>query len=151
MKNTQKGFTLIELLVVIAIIGILATIVLTSLSSARQKALDAKTEDQLSSMRSQAELYNNTHHNYGSVSSDCSGTLFTAADPNSLYALINGMPSGTTVSCQSTGTKWMVFVDTGHGTKMCVDDTEKVVTAGPGEGFPYDPNSLCLTSGLAGG
>jgi prepilin-type N-terminal cleavage/methylation domain-containing protein len=41
MKKLNKGFTLIELLVVIAIIGILSSIAIVNLNSAREKARNA--------------------------------------------------------------------------------------------------------------
>ena len=46
----QKGFTLIELLVVIAIIGILSTVILASLSSARTKGRIAGMQSALRSL-----------------------------------------------------------------------------------------------------
>jgi prepilin-type N-terminal cleavage/methylation domain-containing protein len=68
MKKFTRGFTLIELLVVIAIIGILSSIILVSLSTARLKGQAAKIAGELSSARSGAELF------YGSVSPNSYGT-----------------------------------------------------------------------------
>lgn len=56
MFKKNKGFTLIELLVVIAIIGILATIVLVSLNSARNKAYDTSIKTAIEQSRNVAEM-----------------------------------------------------------------------------------------------
>ena len=74
IKNLQKrGFTLIELLVVIAIIGILASVVLASLNSARAKGADAAIKSNINSARAQAELFYDSQ-SPASYTNVCRGT-----------------------------------------------------------------------------
>ena len=71
MKNLrQKGFTLIELLVVIAIIGILASVVLVSLNSARAKSRDAKRLADVRQIQTALELFFNDNGSYPSETSN---------------------------------------------------------------------------------
>ncbi len=87
MKKYTRGFTLIELLVVIAIIGILASVVLVSLNSARKKGNDTRVISDVQQLRTQIESDYNTTTGYGSS--------FTAAN-----TLTNG--AGTTYATLQT-------------------------------------------------
>lgn len=63
-KLRNAGFTLIELLVVIAIIGILASVVLASLNTARQKSRDARRIADLRQIQTALELYYSSNNSY---------------------------------------------------------------------------------------
>jgi type II secretion system protein G len=70
IKNIKsRGFTLIELLVVIAIIGILSSVVLASLNSARQKSRDAKRVSDIKQMQLALELYYDANGGYPATTS----------------------------------------------------------------------------------
>lgn len=63
-KQNLRGFTLIELLVVIAIIGILSSVVLASLNSARTKARDTRRVSDLKQIQVALELYYDANSKY---------------------------------------------------------------------------------------
>ncbi len=70
MKTPSRGFTLIELLVVIAIIGILSSVVLASLNTARVRARDTAKNASIKQVKTAMELYydaNGTYPQYGTT------------------------------------------------------------------------------------
>lgn len=71
----MSGFTLIELLVVIAIIGLLSSVVLSSLNSARERSKNTSTVAQVLQYEKAINLYySNTGSFPGSTSWACVGT-----------------------------------------------------------------------------
>ena len=133
VKQNQKGFTLIELLVVIAIIGLLASVVLLALNSARSKSRDAKRLADVRQIVSALELFYNEFNGYptyatGVVSSNFMGALPTAPTP------IDG-------TCATNATASNTYTYTSSG------------TASSGT-YPSYSLTFCLgatTGGLAGG
>jgi prepilin-type N-terminal cleavage/methylation domain-containing protein len=129
-KHSPRGFTLIELLVVIAIIGILAGIVLASLSNARSGGNDARVKGQLYNLRTAMEIYYGVWGNYGTnasqVNANCSAAS-TAFLDSKVAPLVNSAnyASGSAPVCNmgANGSAWAVSADltaTG-GPFWCVD------------------------------
>lgn len=81
MRNFKKsGFTLIELLVVIAIIGLLASIVLVSLNSARAKARDAKRLADAKQIQTAMEMFFDRYGYYPSSATVAGETAGACTD-----------------------------------------------------------------------
>ncbi len=112
----QKGFTLIELLVVIAIIGILASVILASLNTARNKGSDAAIKASLTNARAQAELFYDTGTTYASVCT--TGT-------NNISAMVLGAAQKL-LSSNTVGATAQAFVYSasgGTGSAVCHDSS----------------------------
>ncbi len=134
MKKTylEKGFTLIELLVVIAIIGILSSVVLASLNTARNKGADAAVKANLSGIRSQAELIYDTAvpNSYATICTDTNvvnaiNAAKTAAGVSSATNVTYGTAGGAaTATCHANGaTGWAVEVPLKSAGFFCVNNS----------------------------
>jgi type IV pilus assembly protein PilA len=134
-KTGSQGFTLIELLVVIAIIGILASVVLGSLNTARNKGADAAVKSNLANARAQAELYYDANAN--SYTGVCGTTAVATVNPIGAAVqaaatavgvssvTVNGaVQTATTANCNASATAWAASVKLKVGANYsCVDST----------------------------
>ena len=122
-----RGFTLIELLVVVAIIGMLSSIVLSSLTSARNRAGDSSVRSNLKSLTNLAALYQSNNAGYGSsvTAATCptSGTSMFYADVNIRNAIAKAaMGGGGATRCATDGNSYAVSVQLKTSTDhWCVD------------------------------
>lgn len=128
-----RGFTLIELMVVIAIIGLLASIILVSLSTAQQKGRDARRIADLKEIETALELYYSDHNSYPVATTQTSAvTALTALVPTYISNLTDD-PLG--------GSYHYVYLSTAGGTFYCLGSIIESAVK---------PASSCNTTALGG-
>jgi prepilin-type N-terminal cleavage/methylation domain-containing protein len=137
MSFFSAGFTLIELLIVIAIIGILSSVILSSLSNSRIKANDSKIKQQLRNFRSAAEIYYNNQNppGYG-VAGDCATGMYADMSPANgnpnAYTSFSGINPAVTVICGANQTVFAIKATLASSGYWCVDSGGKnEAVAGP--------------------
>lgn len=115
--SSKRGFTLIELLVVIAIIGILSSVVLASLNSARNKGADANIKQNLANVRAQGAIYFDDEGTYLGICEDVTVVSQIASAQSAVGS------SSAAVICSDAAEAYAVSSPLKTGGYWCVDST----------------------------
>ncbi len=150
-SRRKAGFTLIELLVVIAIIGILASIITVSLTSARAKGRDAKRIADIRTIQLALENYYSDNGYYptnlqtNSISPTYISAVPTDPSTNSLYSYTSYTVSTGSSLCVSS--KPIAF----HlGAKMESNDTNNPALTQDATSFDGSIPSTLLRCNVTG-
>ncbi len=153
--NKTKGFTLIELLVVIAIIGILSSVVLASLNTAREKSRDAKRVSDIKQIQLALELYFDSNGEYpdsiGDLASSTERFLpSTPTDPiasrSYSYVALDDMTSPAACS-SSTCLGYHLAAYLENNGNSVLDSDSDLDTSSVSGGFDGDSTDCAGTSG----
>jgi prepilin-type N-terminal cleavage/methylation domain-containing protein len=150
-SDFKEGFTLIELLVVIAIIGILATVILASLGSARTKSRDALRKEQVREISKALTVYYQNHGDFTTQSYGGScGTALTGSDLVMTGLRADGLMTATPQVPSNSGTCGNAyFAGTWNGGQnvavlTLLENADANCIAWPGDGSGwYNSGSYC--------
>ncbi|MBI5787118.1 MAG: prepilin-type N-terminal cleavage/methylation domain-containing protein [Candidatus Niyogibacteria bacterium] len=135
-RRKKAGFTLIELLVVIAIIGVLASVVLASLNSARRKSRDARRVADIKQLQLALELYFDSNSSYPAATF---ATLGAALAPTYIPAVPNDPLSASTYRyCQLSATSYHLGADLEESTNPALGSDRDLATASCSGGDTID-------------
>lgn len=133
MNKINKAFTLIELLVVVSLIGILSTLVLANLNSARERARDATRKSDLRNIQTALRLYYNDNSEYPATLNSW-GLPWTDGDVTYMNILPEDPLSAQTYT-------YTYVDDDNYILKACLEnksDDKGVVDSGCLSGYKYE-------------
>ncbi len=145
------GFTLIELLIVVAIIGVLVTVAIIVLNTARVKARDAKRISDVKQISTALELYSTVEGSYPptltpgqSLVGPTSGSTFMQVVPQNPTPRTDG-------NCSNSEYIYTSYANTSYSLSYCLGTQVTDVTAGSHDAVPNNiAASSCGLSCAAG-